>query len=414
MPEQFIPQPERPPSRPISIEGVTKGRFSTLKSERERVFSGKKDPLTNEEVARIAATPASWEKPAETETSDTTDNVIPISRKRSPRVLDFSDNPQNLPDSNDALLRPDKVDPLRPTQSQIDEVLRQGQGDRPVFVNAANGEPMGLAEVRGREAAAAEGIAPDSTERSAEREVYREDVTDSAEDVVYALDAAVDTSDKRFYVTEQSQDGSVVETGRLDDEHGVRVERDASGKVVEIFVVAAGAGEAHDVTIHPGVEPTEILIDGQQATKEELPAVEAVLHHTAEQIAEEPHEEKTPETDETQDDADAEQEQASPEINEQEQQAMSEYTKQFAEAYLRNPSIRKAMTQLGVDVDGLAGRLDSGDITIDRQTITYMKNLKKQLDQSSDVWNTPPSERSKLGRAANEARQHLAQILKQL
>ena len=62
-------------------------------------------------------------------------------------------------------------------------------------------------------------------------------------------------------------------------------------------MVAAGAGEAHDVTIHPGVEPTEILIDGQPATKEELPAVEAVLNHTAEQIAEKPQED-APETDE--------------------------------------------------------------------------------------------------------------------
>jgi hypothetical protein len=413
MPEQFMPQPER--RRPtggnvIALHPKLETGFDKPRSP----FTGeKKGPLTDAEVADSMAARAPWEKPTEAETPDAPDNVLPFSRKRSPRVLDFSDNPQNLPDSNAALLRQDKVDPLRPTQLQIDEVLRQGEGDRPVFVDAATGESMGLAEVRGREAGAAEGIAPDSDERSALREVYPEDVKDSAGDVVDALDAAVDTSDKRFYVTEKLQDGSVVETGRLDDEHGVRVERDASGKVVEIFVVAAGAGEAHDVTVHPGVEPTQILIDGQPATREELPAVEAVLNHTAEQIAEKPQED-APETDEAKEDADAEEEQSSPEENEQEKRAMSEYTKQFAESYLRNPSIRKTMTQLGVDVDGLAGRLESGDITVDRQTITYMQNLKKQLDQSSDVWNTPPSERSMLGRAANEARQHLARILKQL
>lgn len=90
MPEQFMPQPER--RRPtggnvIALHPKLETGFDKPRSP----FTGeKKGPLTDAEVADIMAARAPWEKPTEAETPDAPDNVLPFSRKRSPRVLDLA------------------------------------------------------------------------------------------------------------------------------------------------------------------------------------------------------------------------------------------------------------------------------------------------------------------------------------
>ncbi|HMR73175.1 MAG TPA: hypothetical protein PKD68_04170 [Candidatus Saccharibacteria bacterium] len=212
-------------------------------------------------------------------------------------------------------------------------------------------------------------------------------------------------------------------------ETGITIEELDAGnegvaEVIKITDPESGRNSEIIVTDKPAVEKGEtraitVTVDGEEVDTDGVQAVGNILAHVREEVAALDHTETNGQ--------DATELQAG--TNEPEPQAnqleevkpdsqssteQEELDKQNPGAYLmhhyaKNPAVRKAMSERGVNLAALANDVTTKGIRIDNNMLRAMQAL---ANPGSDVWNTPPRINSLLGKTADENRDRLANVLR--
>jgi|GEM_PF-2069589 len=186
---------------------------------------------------------------------------------------------------------------------------------------------------------------------------------------------------------------------------GVEMQAMFDDNGIEALAIEIDDGDEHHTigVVHPETHP-KIRLDGQPADVREVPIVKAVIEDIKVRRAAE----KQGETDESQQGKKLEA--ADPAAK-----ARARFAKDFIGAYLSNPLTRNFVAQRGVDLRSLHTRLSKGEVTISEAQIADMKRLSAEAHfRGSNIWNTQPGNQSMLQRAANEKRDQLLGIIKEL
>ncbi len=298
------------------------------------------------------------------------------------------------------------------------------------FTHATTGETMNQSEVEQRmseaEAQRIGAAAGNLAENALTRKPFEEELIDDAEKgLIYR------------------------ERGHLDDglDMVIEVLPDGSLGNVEVIVKDDSTGEIHKVEVaDPQTPKPEVTIDGESATEEQAPLVEAVLAEANAALENEPSElDKTTDSSEigqsevlTEEDTSDKAEQPletldnSPVVEQmankqtapaekvpsprltpeqmlmrQQQDAM-----RFATSYIRsNPAFLEVFRSLGIDPN----KLTPGDVQLTDEALSYVNAIQKQgIKPESMILRENPHANSTLGRAASESQELVKGLLRSM
>lgn len=445
MPERLLQyQPETPPPRSsFPIGELTFGSAAKKpnirdSAEYKRAFGkGDEAPSIDDAFASFAPLGMSQERVSSTSTLaapapevipeffDTGDET-PANRYRTQRKVFVDGVDPSAPD-NAPLFFKDKVDPLRPTAEQLRQVLDDGVDEPAVFTNASDGEPLNLADVKAREAAAAE-----RNERAVAAGRYASGVAEVAAEHVVAGDPAFEIA------VIEAEDGSnkLVEHAVLDTSHKVEVVVDeTTGDIDSVTVIVGDSAEdEHSVTVErPDDEPTgEVYIDNEPVENpEEVITVAEIMRHTAEDLAVEPapaeaveptiapvEMEQVVETEKPEPEAATPVAERTPDVTKVES-VESRFRGALIPYLSGNKTaeqmVRKIAAEQGVEPSELTRKISTGAFSVNESSVNAIRALIQHgARPNSPVWGTDPRANSDLGKAARQSNELLERTLREI
>jgi len=249
----------------------------------------------------------------------------------------------------------------------------------------------------------------DGTETLADPVKIPSEVIDDAEDLVEAVMTPRSDEQLTRHTVESPQ--GLVEEVDADIGDGVHVTVFSNRNGVSaIDIGVEEGGEQHTIAVlEPSSQDPQMMIDGEPATKEEVPIAQAVIEHIKKEVNKKNSEKPNPEDDESKDT-----ERTLDQSDKETEQKRAKFALDFVKAYASNPVTREYLTRAGINLSELGKRFQGGEVTIDESQIAQMRQLMKEAHfKGSAIWDTRPGGRSALQQAAEQKRLELSNILHQ-